>query len=320
MKKIYLDYNVFLGALERGENEFISYLKGKGYQFIYSPAHIEEVARGIECGKVSITDSLKNLDGIGSITENLELFPYHNDKLKPIESPYGKKGIQLIKESPADCFKRVYDNIESNIHAEESQKSVIMDGHNKFSSLSNIERDRALDKINKLDPVTEILMLNEKKEKLIGSFISLQSKADATEELLKSGRIKHPFNKEIIEEIDNLSHYKIMSTNGYYDFIAREFLSNPNKCFYKIKSVFSFIENMIDVVMRELMRHGYKLEGIKKSESSLHDHTHSIYATACDYFISGDNRLASKTNAAYLYLGVNTKVINANKKNWWIDL
>ncbi|HHE8490283.1 TPA: hypothetical protein ACPFP8_000081 [Enterobacter ludwigii] len=316
MKKIYLDYNIFLDIIERNETDFVPDLKKRGYSFLYSPAHIEEIARGIESNKVSINKSLDNLRGIGELTDNTELFPYYNDGRNVIEIPNGKKGIVIIKETPLDCFERVYGNIASNKHAENSQKSVLSDGHNKFASFSEEEKNLTLGSINNKNPIKDILNLPEHKKKLISGFISLQSKSDASHELASNGYPLHPYNEHVIRLIEELAQYKLETTNGYYSFVAHELLSNPEKCYYKMKGRFSFIENMIDIVMRELMRHGYKLEPLKKTESSLHDHTHAIYATACDYFISKDRRFIEKTKATYSYLGVKTIVVDANTPEW----
>ncbi|HGK4312560.1 hypothetical protein [Klebsiella pneumoniae] len=315
MKKIYLDYNIFLDILERETSDFSSILKNKEFTFVYSPAHIEEVARGIQSGRVDMDKSLKNLSGIGELTNNTELFPYYNDGSNVLEAPFGKKGIIVIRERPLDCFTRVYDNIASNAHAEKSQKEVLNDGHNKFKLTSSKEKETLLDSINKKNPI-DILTLSKNKNRLIHGFISLQSKADASQELISNGLSLHPYDENINRLVERVAQYKIETTNGYYNFLANELLSDPSKCFYKMKGVFSFIENMIDIVMRELMRHGYKLEPLRKTESSLHDHTHAIYATACDYFISKDRRFIEKTKATYSYLGVKTIVVDANTPEW----
>lgn len=320
LKKIYLDYNIFLDIIERKETDFVPTLKKRGYSFLYSPAHIEEIARGIESNNVSINKSLDNLHGIGEITDNIELFPYYNDGSKVIESPYGNKGIVIIKEMPLDCFERVHGKIASNKHAENSQKSVLTDGHNKFSSSSEDDKQFILNLINKKNPIKDILNLSENKKRLISGFISLQSKSDASHELESNGYPLHPYDEHVIRLIDEVAQYKVETNNYYYSFLAHELLSNPAKCFYKMKGRFDFLENMIDIVMRELMRHGYKLEPIKKTESSLHDHTHAIYASACDYFISKDRRFIAKTKATYSYLGIETIVIDANNPNWLSEI
>lgn len=50
--------------------------------------------------------------------------------------------------------------------------------------------------------------------------------------------------------------------------------------------------------------------------SSLHDNTHSIYGSYCDYFVSRDKRLLKKLTATYKYLGIGTKIINAKNEDW----
>lgn len=104
--------------------------------------------------------------------------------------------------------------------------------------------------------------------------------------------------------------------------LAVYFLELHNECYDKIKHDFSLVESMVDLVLRELNRFGYKLEKMKKVESSLHDHTHVIYATACDYFVCRDKRLLdkAKAKATYKYLGVNIQVVDGNESEWWKKL
>ncbi|MEY0891497.1 hypothetical protein AB7187_21115, partial [Providencia rettgeri] len=132
MSKVYLDYNIYLDLIERGAENFVPRLKEEGYDFFYSPAHIEEIARGLQCGVVSKEKTDRNLQQVGHISDNKELFPYMNDNLNIIEKPYGDEGIVIIKESPFDCFNRVYSAIESNVFAEHAQGKVLAEGHEKF--------------------------------------------------------------------------------------------------------------------------------------------------------------------------------------------
>ncbi|MBN3146264.1 hypothetical protein [Pectobacterium brasiliense] len=320
MKKIYLDYNVFLDILERNEYDFTIDLKNKGFVFFYSPAHIEEVARGVHCGKIKNNQAKENLSGIHRITDGYELLPHYSSKFNILNSPYGKYGIQIAKESTLTCYKRVYRDIGFNTQAEKSQKNNIIKGQDKFSNLSEKERENALNEINKLDPLLDILEQDDVRRKLISSFISLEAQSDVVDELIDNNQPLNSFNDNMIRKIAILANAKIMNSNGYYDFVAEQLLSPPSKCYYKMKGKFSFVQNMVDAVINELMEYGYKLEGINKAVSSLHDNSHAIYATACDYFICRDGRLISKTTAAYRYLGINTVVIDGNIRDWWTEL
>ncbi|QWQ22027.2 hypothetical protein KOF27_06785 [Providencia rettgeri] len=65
------------------------------------------------------------------------------------------------------------------------------------------------------------------------------------------------------------------------------------------------------------MLNGFSVE--KKPMSSLHDNTHSIYGSFCDYFITRDERLAKKVKLVYDYINCPTIVL-FDKENKWIEL
>ncbi|MGF6191487.1 hypothetical protein [Serratia sp. 2723] len=323
MKNIYIDYNIILDILDRkqeNEIEMITSLKAREFCFFYSPAHIEEVARGLNCGKIDRDKAISRLNEISSITENHELLPYYSSTFNILASPHGVKGIQIANEHPLECFERIHGSIESNVIAENNQRDVITEGQDKFSSLDEKNKSIRLNEINRLDPLTDILGNISIKERLINGFISLQVKSDTIEELMQQGYQIHPYTEVKDKFISHLAQNKLIQSHEYYSYLANALLSPPEKCYYKMKSNFDFIQNMVDIVMKELMRYGYKLESTTKAESTLHDHTHVIYATACDYFICKDKRLVEKAKATYAYLGVNTEVINANVNNWWLNI
>lgn len=323
MKKIYLDYNIYLDFLERGCANFFDDLKVRGYSFFYSPAHVEEVVEGYLHGGINKVATLCNLTKIGELSEEKELFPYFTDVVPIIESPFGRNGIHVAIENPMSCFNRVLGGIGSNSFAEDTQESVLQEGHARLSLLNDEEKNDKLSELGRLTSEKQILkLLNENfnLNELKHGFISLIAQCDASDYLHRIGEISHPYNEKHMDAIKNKAIELLHIKSEEYNRKAFYLINPPIDCFKKIKGNFKYIENMVDLVLRELNRIGYKLEPMDKVTSSLHDHTHVIYATACDYFICGDSKLAGKAKAAYTYLGVPTQVINAsNRKNKWWD-
>ena len=47
---------------------------------------------------------------------------------------------------------------------------------------------------------------------------------------------------------------------------------------------------------------------MRKTISGIHDVSHSIYATYCNYFVTLDTNFRKRVEAIYYYLGLETKV------------
>ena len=77
---------------------------------------------------------------------------------------------------------------------------------------------------------------------------------------------------------------------------------------------------MIDMVLRSLIYSGYNIDSISKSTSNLHDHTHGIYGSYCDIFITRDRRLSMRMEAAYKYIGASTQVIYVKDESWFFQI
>ena len=73
------------------------------------------------------------------------------------------------------------------------------------------------------------------------------------------------------------------------------------------------LEDIIEITMNYIEEVRYKPEKISKSRSRMHDISHSIYATAADYFVSNDQRFVSKIKATYNYFGIPTKVMTLDQ-------
>lgn len=81
-------------------------------------------------------------------------------------------------------------------------------------------------------------------------------------------------------------------------------------CFKNNIPTFSLLECVMEYLHGTLGRCGYHRDKkVEKTVSGIHDVTHSIYATYCNYFVTLDNNLSERTDAIYFYLGLNTELI-----------
>jgi len=81
----------------------------------------------------------------------------------------------------------------------------------------------------------------------------------------------------------------------------------------EISGQFSVIERAIEIAMNFLEEIRYRPEHIKKSRSRIHDVTHSIYATGCEFLVTHDKRFHHKVKAVYRYFDIPTKVLTLDE-------
>lgn len=312
MKRIYLDQNIWLDIqLERNNASLKGILKKidrEKIEIIYSPANCEEICNSYCSSNAgeNISEEEKDLrlNILSKVTRNREIIPYRNS-FKIIHSFNRMGGPYIVLEHPADCFKRVYDNYESNTVAESSQQ-VSLDRASEISQdvkskLGNIDIINILE----TDPSASNLLLDKLATKLIHSA--------AINQLIKSGVKIQPCTP-LVEMIINQKIQTIRASQSAYFFSkAEKILKNRNKSNILFEG-FNVSESVIDAVMLTMIELGYASREV--SMSSLHDNTHSIYGSYCDYFVSRDKRLLKKLTATYKYLGIGTKIINAKNEDW----
>jgi len=82
-------------------------------------------------------------------------------------------------------------------------------------------------------------------------------------------------------------------------------------CFKNMMPDFSLLECVIEYLSGLLGKCGYcRDKEVRKTKSGIHDVTHSIYATYCNYLITDDANFRKRTDAIYYYLGVDTEVLS----------
>lgn len=312
MRKVYLDYNIFLDFFEKRESvpQVIEKLsKESNFTLVYSPAHCEEIANGVKLGQVTDEDANQRLEALSSITDCTSILPYYSERFQVVERLFDNGPI-IAKEHPILCYKRVKENLASNLIPEKNQKEII---ENSDVDSETSQKERA--NINSSEPIAALLKPN--KDRVINGFIDLKIYSDTVHGLIKNGFSMHPYSKEKDELIKDVA----LKTKTYFYYLyknyADDLLKYPDLCFTKIRDNFSNTESMIDMVLRSLIYSGYNIDSISKSTSNLHDHTHGIYGSYCDIFITRDRRLSMRLEAAYKYIGASTQVIYVKDESWF---
>ncbi|UDQ96867.1 hypothetical protein AAEX28_07355 [Lentisphaerota bacterium WC36G] len=314
-KSIYLDMNIFLCLKKKEEfhNEVmdkIKFLKGQGFIFPYSPAHMEEIAIPLRdrftrdiIKNISFVD--KELQLIANISDNWEFLPgnmreedvynlfeannntYSNSFLPsqeklmfeeylrdlPFIIKYHGEDIfktQLKQEHPKECMKRVIEQYPKTQFAEDNDTLIL-----------GRKNDNVLEKTVKMLDLDSnynyyLERTHDKVRKKYNIFPEVINNISPWE-LLSDNNIKNLFNDRFNGTLDNLS---IENVKNHY-----------RKC-----DVFSIFFNCLEEA-------GYKAEKIKydkkkneltKIKSRMHDVTHAIYGFEANYFISDDSRFIDK--------------------------
>lgn len=312
MKRIYLDQNIWFDIiLERFDTSLESVLKKidrKKVEIIYSPAHCEEICNSYCSPNISDHISIEERDIrinlLSKVTQNREIIPYSND-FKIIHSFCGRKGPYIVLEHPMECFKRVYDNYESNKVGESAQQYSVDKANEIDQDVKSKLGHANIITVLETDPTANTLLLQNLTTKLIHRA--------AINQLIKSNIKIQPCTPQVKKVIDGKIHTIRSMQGDYYLNKAKRILSSRNRINFPSEG-FDICEAVIDAVMLTMIELGYASSEV--SMSSLHDNTHAIYGIYSDYFVSRDKKLLKKLIPTYEYLGINTKIINAKNEDW----
>ncbi|CAB5570014.1 MULTISPECIES: hypothetical protein [Providencia] len=316
MKTVYLDQNIWLDIILSRKELNIDLIQrkfsGGEFNILYSPANCEELCNSHRSenikNQISSSELNDRLEVISKITNNMEILPYPNRFSRVISKVSGNKSPIIVSEHPIDCFERVNKYYQSNAVAELGQKEI-------------------LDKAIEIDEETKSAMGQIKTyEEILKNENSVNSLLESMSEKLKFSTALHELASEGVSiqpytgVVECLLYRKI---EKYSSLRLSQFKSRIEKIFFsknifmRIKKEYSLAEIFIDTMMKTLMLNGFSVE--KKPMSSLHDNTHSIYGSFCDYFITRDERLAKKVKLVYDYINCPTIVL-FDKENKWIEL
>lgn len=137
-KKVYYDYNVFLRWKEGKNADLVlasSQCRCKGYQLLYSPAHVEEIA-------CIARDTKGERDADKFVNEHLNALSCFSKKLEIVPDPTSEKGVSFIEENPQKCWEdRVIPGYCMNYFFEEmnriykKQLSKNLIGKNQYKNI-----------------------------------------------------------------------------------------------------------------------------------------------------------------------------------------
>lgn len=316
MKRIYLDQNILLDIQQnrfgKSLDGILNKINRNKVEIVYSPAHIEEICNSFcspnTSNKISAEEKDSLLDMLSKLTQNREIVPYPNN-YDILHSFNKKDGPFIVVEHPEECFKRVHQYYESNQFAENAHQH-------------SIDKSKAVDEKlkGKLGHSSFVSILEENanaKEMFIDLLSTKLIHKAAIDYLIKNGIQLQPWNDHVQRIADNCISNMRQYHSEQFNSMAKEIINNRKEIDITTRG-FGICESAFDALMLTMIEFGYASE--KKTMSSLHDNTHSIYGACCDYFISRDPRLIKKLTSAYEFFGIKTKIINGEKEEWEIYL
>lgn len=312
MKRIYLDQNIWFdiqhGRSDTSLEGVLKKIDRNKVEIVFSPAHCEEICNAY-CSpdikdRIDSKEKDLRLDILSKVTRNREIVPYPND-FDIIHSFSGRKGPYLILEHPEQCFKRVYDNYESNKVAEYSQKCSVEKAEEVEQEIKSKLGNLNIIHVFETNLAAKDLLLRNLTTKLIHSA--------AINQLIKANVKIQPCTDQVKRKIDQKIGEIRARNSVYYINKAEKILIGRGKVNVASEG-FDTSEAVIDALILSMIELGYASGEVPRS--SLHDNTHAIYGAYCDYFVSRDKKLLKKLIPTYDYLGIKTKIINANNEDW----
>lgn len=273
--RIYLDYNV----IEALSKDRICLPKGD-YDIYCSVAHGEEYYKAC-CNATS-----EYLEAALQIKEIIKRICKKGVVLNP-----SKKRVIAKVEKFEDCIERI-------------KKYDTRDVVNKNGSLLFHNNKEAVSELRKADNKS-----------------TNNSNLSYNEIWLRPEVIKYiEYFPDFYNDYLNLSNNALLKIYGHKNFLRiknnqkfpKEF-TLAKDCFKKDYS-FALLEMVIEFLNDNVLcACGYcKDKTERTTQSGIHDVSHMIYATYCDYFVSKDSNLIKRAQAIYYYLGLNTQAINLN--------
>ncbi|TCP97785.1 hypothetical protein EDC44_101169 [Cricetibacter osteomyelitidis] len=311
MKKVYFDYQFIIDSFDERKYGFnLESVNKQQYQIVYSPAHIEEIARGGRSNKLDINDYLSRLS---KLTGDTEIIFGDSETYNVIEFISDRRDSAFFaRENPSLCYKRVVKYIHKNDLSEEGQTQVFKRASKVYENLKGKKLEKKKIAIHTLDmksklreyDVYQILINKIVDTYLTGLAINMMLCDDINVNILPNSY----FQEILANWLRILSFLRV----NIYEYICN--LMREENIYPYIRNNHHLIENIIDNTMKVLLEIGFYSESKNKVVSNLHDTTHCIYASYCDYFITRDKRLYEKIKVIYEFLSIPTEIIYADPK------
>lgn len=278
--RIYLDYNV----IEDLSKERIPLPEGN-YDIFCSVAHGEEYYNAC----CNATEEYKK--AALKVKETLTTISKKGIVLNP-----EKNGIRAKPEKFDDCIDRI-------------RKNDTRDFVNRNGSLMYQNNKEAVSKLKRLDV-----------ESVNNSNLTYDKIWLRPEVIERLGLFQNWY-----KNYDAASGYALLKAYGFKSFLLdksntklpKEF-NLERDCFKKEYS-FALLEMVMEFLNNDVLcTCGYcKDKTERTTQSGIHDVSHMIYATYCNFFVSKDANLVKRAKAIYYYLGLNTRAICLNE---WLDM
>jgi len=267
---LYIDWNIFI-LLKENKN-LLEIINPDGYDLVYSPAHIEDLANSVMKKNIDKYITELDLEFLSNVTQNREFYPNHED----LDC---NNAICLVKENPVDCFNRVIEYYDKTKLAENLNKQVLQNA---------IEQNYYNYETNKIN---NIFTFNIFKEIFPCLIIKEQFVFDYNKNIL----IHKKQYLYLSNKIRNLK------TNNFN-------INNFNTNFFNLLTIIEIIEMLVDL----LDNIGYWKDKIKNSYNSynrMNDVTHIIYGVFANRFIIADKRMFQRVKAIYNFLDVKSETL-----------
>ena len=243
MKTIYLDMNIYADYMDSSRpshnelKEKIDNLK-KEYTFLYSPAHMEEIARihrSQDNENQAIDNITKKMMIISELTNNHEALPSY-------------ESIIIRQEHPKECLKRVLKDYELTLFVEKlnAPTEIKKDLNNKFkekyninsSQIGNIEAENFLTN-NSIKNIFNIYLKELNENIKDWNYIkNSHREIEETISILFAFLDDIGYNKGSDRQIVSNIHD---NTHAIYATVADVFVTADEKFYKRVKAIYSYL-------------------------------------------------------------------------------
>lgn len=316
MIRIYFDWNIF-SYLRNSKTETFSAIKNylkENYSsilLVYSPAHLQDLKRSYFNSEKGKSETEKDLDFLGQLTENHCLG--YDIKEKTVY-PYIKNPREYFKEIFIDDpqenifdFDSVFDKDDPLGKLWQSYWKLLcsLPTGIDFEELSKMPKD-----YQSIIDIFKTTKDNNTFGSLMKDIMDLQQHPKELEKMFKE--IRRASNKDLKINSDNskwgdpfeylnsvLQNNKLQK--NFFD-LTSEIITNSNKKATRF-DYFSNYYIQLDML-------GYNKD--KKIPNLIDDATHSFYGAHTDIFVTDDNNTNKKSKALYQQLNISTEVIHSD--------
>ena len=278
--RVYLDYNV-IEDVSKGR----ICLPVGDYDIFCSVAHGEEYYNAC-CNA-----STEYIEAAFEVKKTI-----NNISKKGIVLNQAKRGVRAKAEKFEDCIDRI----------------------RKFDTRDTVNQNGSFIFQNNKDTVAELRK---------SDFKSVNNSNLGCEEIWQRPEVIERLElfQEWYKNYSSLSNFALLRTYGLNAFFLRnssnelpkEFILDRD-CFKKEYS-FALLEVVVEYLNDNVLcACGYcKDKTERTTQSGIHDVSHMIYATYCNYFVSKDYHLIKRAQAIYYYLGLSTQALCLND---WLNM